>query len=137
MIRPRSIRPSPSGLPPRAVDLQRWLPFKNLAGEEVPPFAVMKVTEWDGEDEWLKIEKPDEDNATCDIVVNGPTAIPANGFGSCTADFPARVKCQSAFSSGTCGVQAGSWELKSSKAGFLAQGGEDPASSSAMVTRCL
>lgn len=114
----------------------RWLAVKNTSGEEIPAFAAMKVDSWDLTGDYAEVDKPDEDDATCDILFNGPTPIPISGYGAGTCDFPARARCDG-FSTGTCGVLAASWELSSAHAGFYAHGGADADSESAMVSKCL
>jgi len=97
------------------------IPVRNDSGEEIPPFAVLRpIGPVDLTDEWcMKVGKP---NATFAqrYYVNGPAAIPIDGFGMATdASYPAPVKRENATATygDGWGVLSGSWELKRWHAG--------------------
>ena len=103
---------------------QRWLPCRNLSGEEAPPYAVMFVTDT-YDDGTLQVDKPDADRGTWQVVINGPTAIPDQGYGECTRDFPARALCNG-FDAGNAYTVNNSWQFgndSSDVTGFQAIGG--------------
>lgn len=102
------------------------IPFRNDSGEEIPPFAVLRPDGLvDRTDEWcLKVKKPDSTFAQR-YYVNGPAAIPVDGFGMATdASYPAPVKRDTGtltYGDGW-GPSSGSWLLKRWYAGgFVAQ----------------
>jgi hypothetical protein len=96
------------------------IPFRNVSGETIPPYAVMKP---DGDtlnrsgNFVLRMGKPD-DEFRRRYYVNGPYAIPDDGYGMCSdGSYPTIVRTTE--SSGTFynhrstfGVQEDSWELK-------------------------
>lgn len=97
------------------------IPVRNDSGEIIPAFAVLRPTgviEKTGE--WcVKVEKPNVDFAQR-YYVNGPAAIPVDGFGMATdASYPAPVKRETATATygDGWGVLSGSWELKRWHAG--------------------
>ena len=107
------------------MDRLRWLPCLNVSGEEIPPYAVMFVTDT-YDDGTLQVDKPDEDRATWPVVLNGPAAIPIDGYGSCTRDYPAKALCNG-FTAGFCKTVSGSWEFgndTSDVTGYYAIGAE-------------
>lgn len=102
------------------------IPFRNDSGEDIPAFAVLCPTgAVEATGDWcLTVDKPGTTFAQR-YYVNGPTVIPAGGFGMATdASYPAPVKCESAtltYGDGW-GIASGSWELKRWYAGgFVAQ----------------
>lgn len=119
-------------------EAQRILAVKNVSGEEVPPFAAMIVTGYDLQKGLFEVDKPDEDNATCDVLFNVGGPIANDKVGSGTADYPCRALVNG-FTSGVCGVIAGAWYLSDTKAGFLAHGGEtdDDGNDFAFVSKCV
>lgn len=94
------------------------IPFQNISGEVVPPYAVMRP---DGGEvrsgNWVfKMTKPD-DTFSRRYYINGPYAIPDDGFGDCSdGTYPTMVRFPGTgtFTNGKTnfGIASGSWDLK-------------------------
>jgi len=103
---------------------RRWVPYRNLATETVPPYGVMQVVRSvharDGT-VVLEIDRPGA-VSTIQYYVNGPSAVAPNHFGMATADWPARARWSGGAApqvSGTpWGPKAGSWDLFAGLEGF-------------------
>jgi hypothetical protein len=74
---------------------QRWLECQNVDTVECPPWGVLMVTESTtpgaGRNA-LSVKRPDTTTGLgglATFVLNGPTALAANAYGSCTFDSPA------------------------------------------------
>lgn len=94
------------------------IPFQNVSGEVVPPYAVMRPD--DGEvrsGNWVfKMTKPD-DTFSRRYFINGPYAIPDDGFGNCSdGTYPTMVRKPSTGThvdwKSNFGIESGSWDLK-------------------------
>ncbi len=91
------------------------IPFRNDSGEEIPPFAVLRVDGIvDRDGQWVKkVFKPD-DTYRLTYLVNGPAKIPVGGFGDAT---DGRYPCIVAKETGTFafedawGIANNSWTL--------------------------
>jgi hypothetical protein len=114
---------------------QRKFVFKNTSGEQIPGFAVMKVT--DTINGVIQVGKPDTDNDTCSIVINDGSAVNDQKYGVCfyPGAQPLFIKCHS-FTSGVCGVKSGQWYLDNTMAGFNAIG-KDANGYQPLVVKCL
>jgi len=103
----------------------RWIPFANGAGEEIPGFALLRVTSTDS-DGLITVGKPNEDSAQL-LLVNGPTPVASGGRGDCTFDFPIHMLYDTGDGTPAVGEEwgsaNGSWKLNSGKGGFLILGG--------------
>ena len=109
---------------------RRWLPFRNDAASEVPPFGVMRITgrstEGTGDAKiiFLTADQPDadteEDPLSGLVAVNGPFSVAAGGYGQCTQDWPAQIRQDGTTSTtgGEIGPVDGSWMLESTGKGF-------------------
>lgn len=109
----------------------RWLPCQNTTANDIPGFAVMRVTgvadpSTTDNEYVLQVDQPNASDAI--YCVNGPQVIKAQGangpgWGNCSLDFPNFVLYDSG--SGTpsanakWGPKSGSWKLDASKTGFL------------------
>lgn len=82
----------------------RWMSFRNTSKETVPPYGLLALEDGDtgflgntkrGEQSVWLLKKPDEaayaDQDPARLFVNGPTPVPAGGYGVCTQDWPAQV----------------------------------------------
>lgn len=94
------------------------IPFQNKSGEVIPPFAVMRPETFSFRSgNWFIEMVQVDDNFRRRYYINGPFAIPDNGFGNCSdGSYPTPVKFSGL---GTFtdfltnfGVESGSWELK-------------------------
>jgi hypothetical protein len=105
----------------------RWLSFRNDAGEPIPPFAVLRptgVVTVQGQ-AVLTVARPNADGGSF-YFFNGPFAVDAGGFGSCTGDFP----CFAAYDTADVpalgqqwGAKNGSWLLEKGHTGYKIIGG--------------
>lgn len=66
---------------------QRWLACREIGGLEVPAFAVLEVFACDS-DGTFQVRQMTAVGTHGRVVFNGPTIIPANGFGQVTRDYP-------------------------------------------------
>lgn len=108
----------------------RWMPCQNLTGNDIPGFAVMRVTgiadPTTTDNEYvLQVDQPNSSPAP--YCVNGPQVIKAQsgstpGWGICSFDFPNFALYDS--TSGTpavndgWGPKSGSWKLVKGQSGF-------------------
>lgn len=112
--------PSYPGSPPQSI---RWLPFRNDAGETIPPFACMRVTgatTANGQRVYT-VAKPNGSGTV--HMINGPTQVTvAQLYGSGTFDMPATAFYNSG--SGTpafeefWGPKSGQWSLEKGYSGY-------------------
>jgi len=111
----------------------RWVDVYNDSGEEIPAYAVVKVTGTD-EDGVLIVTKPDEDSLPpAKLLFTGPAAIPTDGYGAATRDWPAR--CQFSVPDGsTYGTEADNWHLIEGGSGFIPWGTADEDDESQLFT---
>lgn len=117
--------PSYPGSPPQSI---RWLPFRNDAGETIPPFACMRVTgatTANGQRVYT-VAKPNGSGTV--HMINGPTQVTvAQLYGAGSLETPATVLYNT--SSGTpahgetWGPKGGQWSLEKGYAGYTIIGG--------------
>lgn len=108
--------------------MNRWnIPFKNGSGEEIPPFAVMRITGieiFDGRSV-VMVDKPNTYGSQYLHYINGPIAVADGKCSTCTNAFPALAKYNTG-SSPTVGKlwgpRNGSWELQEETGGFIVIG---------------
>lgn len=104
------------------LDNQRWIPVKNLntgGAGTIPPYAVVSISVpyADGTAGASQITT-DNTLDLGNIAFNGPTAIPADGFGMVTRDWPAIVYMNSGvFAGDYIGTYANQWYMDTSTNG--------------------
>ena len=112
-----------------ALNSQRW-PVRNASGEEIPPFACMKIVgtrEFSSGEIGFYVQKPDAFGAQYGHIFNGPRSISASGNstqinGEGTIGFAVAALYDSA--DGTpafgesWGPRSGTWKLKKNTGGF-------------------
>lgn len=114
------------GAPNSPTGAMRWLPYRNDSGEEIPAFAVLRitgVTERNGQ-ALLTVAKPNS-TAYAQYAINGSTVVPANGYGRLTFDTPAVALYDSGLSPSVgdlLGPEDGEWALTTG-GNFMALGG--------------
>ena len=106
----------------------RWHPFKNESGETVPAWAVLYVQGIDGATGLYSVGQPQVDGMTIgSAMFNGPAAVPAGGYGSCTRDWPATALYDpndgEPVAGQIWGTGAFQWALRLGQPGFEIQGG--------------
>lgn len=111
------------------------IPFKNTAGETIPPYSVMRPDDdisavADSGGNWfLKMKKVD-DTFRRRYYINGPFAIPANGYGMCSdGSLPTLARWNGTAPDilGGVGVRSGQWNIEDDSIGnftFLGLFGE-------------
>lgn len=116
-----------------------WHPVSNSSGETIPAFAAMEITGLDTDTGEFTVDIPSADNATANILFNGPVEIEADESGAGTYDMPASARYNT--SDGTpgngadWGVAANDWKLREGYSGFLIQGVIDSTNGVAVVIR--
>ena len=113
---------------PRHADTVRYVEVYNDAGEDIPAFAVLEISEAD-EDGVFHVRKPTIDNSN-EVLFNGPAPIQVATYGQALATFPAvalyEQQAGEAEAGESWGVKAGQWLLSHSRSGFVAvQDGEN------------
>jgi len=104
----------------------RWWPVRNNSGEEIPPFAVMRISgeETVGGRTRFIVAKPDSTFRRKGYLVNGPFAIGIGKAGSGTRDTTYAL-CSSSASpvrDQWWGAKDGEWKLFQHRPGFLVLG---------------
>lgn len=102
-----------------------WVNVLNDTSEEIPPFALLRVTGLEADTNAIKVAKP---NASSDVtlMVNGPLAIPVGGYGSATEGSPVPIAYN--ILSGVpvegevWGSSAGSWLATKNRTGYTVRG---------------
>jgi hypothetical protein len=101
-----------------------WWPVKNVSADAVPAYGLMRLTSV-GTDGTANVTKPRGGGAIADLLVNGPTAIPAGGNGQGHRSFPAEIAFDPTGGVGppapgeVWGLVSGSFALKPRTAGFM------------------
>lgn len=117
----------------------RWLPVYNTSGETVPAFAAMRISGIDSSTGVFTVAKPNTNDATANILFNGPVEIPAAHYGIATADFPASVRYETGdgtpVNGDEWGVSSGDWKLRNARSGFLIQATLDISNGIAVAVR--
>lgn len=114
---------------------QYW-PVKNESGEEIPPFACMRIVGtfmagYDPEEPWngtnyragvgFRVMKPNTFGSQTSHIFNGPRPIPTSGIGEASVGLIMFGKSASgSLTNGSpCGPRNGSWYLHPSTGGFV------------------
>jgi hypothetical protein len=100
----------------------RWLECENAGGSTVPAFGAVRVS-GSGTDGVLEVERPTQDSQ--DVLINGPSPIPAGRVGTCTPDAPVYALYDGGeppFDT-QLGAVAGTYRLGPGRSGFAAIGG--------------
>lgn len=103
------------------LDTQRLVTVYNDSGEDVPPFAAMRLSGLN-DDGLIKIDKPDADS-TIDVVFNGPGVLEAEGVGTAfVVNGPLRVVTHDSDDAPAAGdeygTEASGWYLRKGHYGF-------------------
>ena len=120
----------------------RWMPFLNVSGKEIPPFACMQIAGWpippelgygtfeeDGMPIW-KLTIPgkhaEETQNSAVLFINDCTPVPPGGRGSCTRDWPAKVlhdgRVDGMRPGYSCGPRANQWYIVRNGTAFACHG---------------
>jgi hypothetical protein len=103
----------------------RWLEIKNAGGTAVPEYGLVRVTGVDADNELLEVQQPNAEGQ--DVLVNGPTQIPAGGYGSAYDDWLVDALYESGDGTPAVGeywgAAASSYKLRKGRFGFQIVGG--------------
>lgn len=103
----------------------RWIAVKNDTAEEIPAFAVMRVSGRETTGEY-KVAMPNADSQT-GCLINGPVVIPVAKYGQALDDFPWAVLYDTGDGTPAVGEAwgpgNGSWKLRKGKTGYQIYGG--------------
>lgn len=125
------------GKPLNFMDQIRWLQAKNVAAAAIPAFGIARISSVDSSG-ILQLDYATESNQF--VVVNGPAAIPASGYGAVTTD----EICFAAYDFSTYGTptagqgwgaESGSFFLAREYGGFRILGAADTANEIVLVQR--
>lgn len=110
---------------PTYIDATRWVEVYNNSFEEIPSFALLRVTGSNSATQVLTVNKPSANGQ--DVIVNGPTPIPINGNGVATRETPVTALYDTGdgtpANGETWGAGASSWKLRKNNSGFTICGG--------------
>lgn len=105
----------------------RWIPVRNVSGEEIPARAAMEPVSRSA-DGYINVTKPNI-NDSGSALINGDHAIPVNAHGFGSYNWPIRAKYNTsetpAVNGQSIGTRAGYWELYPGYEGFLVWGMRD------------
>lgn len=111
----------------------KWTPWRNDASEECPPYGIIRITGSTKNAQGRVIITGAKPNTTFQrfYAVNGPTKIPANGYGGCSFGFDGPLMV--AIDTGTpaygegWGAKPDSWKLNKNYpgGGFTVVGGNN------------
>jgi hypothetical protein len=110
------------GIVPNVPNYFDAIQFRNTTAEEVPPFGVMRIVtpgvEMRDDMAVVTIAKP---NTSGDpVLVNGPQAIPAGGYGSGYKYGILQVKAEASLTLGqSCRAKNASWEIEDGEGPFV------------------
>lgn len=121
---------------------QRWLELRNDSGEEIPAFAIVRLTGTHIDHAgrvMLTGAKPNVYGSQYRHAVNGRLAIPDGKSGLCTLDFPAMALYDTADGTPVVGQRwgprSGTWKLKKNTGGFVVAGLIDEDAGRMMVSQ--
>jgi len=119
----------------RRADTIEWVPFRNDSGEEIPPYACLRIAGMkvlSGNRLVLLAEKPDTYGSQHTHYINSHLAVPVGNFGGCAVPTsPVSIAASSTASptdgndptiNESWGPVDGSWELERYVGGFVAVG---------------
>ena len=105
----------------------RWMDFNNVSGEEIPAFAVMKITGLDSESNGrLTADQYDQFGAVYATAINGEHAVADTKNGKCTFSFPVWVMYDTGDTPAlgeSWGPVSGEWDARLRGIGFTVIGG--------------
>jgi hypothetical protein len=99
------------------IDNSKVMKWKNLSGEEIPAYGVVKLQSYVAADDYFEAVKPDGEGAL--HFVNGPVAVAADDYGESKMwDVSRRGKTSGAFGE-VVGPVDGSWEMTTEGTGWV------------------
>jgi hypothetical protein len=98
-------------------DNSRVMKWKNVSGEEIPAYGVVKLQDYIEADDYFEAVKPDGEGAL--HFVNGPVAVANDAFGGSQMWDVSRIGKTSGAFGDVVGPVAGSWEMTTEGTGFV------------------
>lgn len=99
----------------------RWLEIYNDGSDDIPPYAVCRVTGVDEGSNIFLVDQPNADSQR-EIVINGPIGVPAGFYGQAHRADPCTVLYETAdgtpASGEDWGTKNGSWKIHKGNTGF-------------------
>lgn len=91
--------------------------WKNVSGEEIPAYGVVKLNSYVEADDYFEAVKPDGEGSL--HFVNGPVAVANNAFGGSQMWDVSRIGKTSGAFGEVVGPVDGSWEMTTDGTGFV------------------
>lgn len=99
------------------IDNSRVMKWKNVSGEEIPAYGVVKLSSYVAADDYFQAVKPDGEGSL--HFVNGPVAVAVDAFGGSQMWDVSRIGKTSGVFGDTVGPVADSWEMTTEGTGFV------------------
>jgi hypothetical protein len=94
--------------------------FRNTTAEEVPAFGVMRITGVEMRDDMAVVTVAKPNTSSDPLLVNGPQAMPAGGYGSGYKYGILQVKAEAGLTLGqSCRAKNASWEIEDGDGPFV------------------
>jgi hypothetical protein len=108
------------GIVPSAPNNFDAIQFRNTTAEEVPAFGVMRITGVEMRDDMAVVTIAKPSTSSDPVLVNGPQAIPAGGYGSGYKYGILQVKAEAGLTLGqSCRAKNASWEIEDGDGPFV------------------
>jgi hypothetical protein len=108
------------GIVPNVPNYFDAIQFRNTTAEEVPAFGVMRITGVEMRDDMAVVTIAKPNTSSDPVLVNGPQAIPAGGYGSGYKYGILQVKAESGLTLGqSCRAKNASWEIEGGDGPFV------------------
>jgi len=98
-------------------DNSKVMKWKNVSGEEIPAYGVVKLQDYIEADDYFEAVKPDGEGAL--HFVNGPVAVAADAFGGSQMWDVSRIGKTSGTFGEVVGPVDGSWEMTTEGTGWV------------------
>lgn len=99
------------------IDNSKVMKWKNLSGEEIPAYGVVKLQSYVAADDYFEAVKPDGEGAL--HFVNGPVAVAVDAFGGSQMWDVSRIGKTSGAFGEVVGPVDGSWEMTTEGTGWV------------------
>jgi hypothetical protein len=108
------------GIVPNVPNYFDAIQFRNTTAEEVPAFGVMRITGVEMRDDMAVVTIAKPNTSSDPVLVNGPQAIPAGGYGSGYKYGILQVKAEAGLTLGqSCRAKNASWEIEDGEGPFV------------------
>jgi hypothetical protein len=108
------------GIVPNVPNYFDAIQFRNTTAQEVPAFGVMRITGVEMRDDMAVVTIAKPNTSSDPVLVNGPQAIPAGGYGSGYKYGILQVKAEAGLTLGqSCRAKNASWEIEDGEGPFV------------------